>query len=436
MPSLPLSVLDELFLNLDRDSEPWTVHYELQLGVHLASERLTPAIRTAVQRHPLARARLAPWRFHDRTYHWDVAEHLPDVPLTVVECGDQAALDAARERLFAASPPLDAAPPFAMVLARRPDGDSLMLNLHHAAGDGISAARLMLSVLRAYVAVEDPVPELDPLAVHDVRTFAAARSARERDARRRALASASRRTFSPPTRIAREGVDLAPAYGFQLRSLSREQSQAIVRRAPAPLTVNDVLLAGLAIAVDRWNEEHGRVAGPVALSMPVNLRPAEWRHEIFANYASWVTVWVFPDDGADLGRVAERVRRRTAAIKTDRLGGLAVDLLRMNSSLTIASKRWAQQLRPLMAHVVVDTASLSNLGRLDVIPSELDRAKAAVWFSPPAQLPLGAAIGAVTLDERLHLTMRYRRAQFDRAAAQRFMRLLSQVLCGCADQRT
>ena len=30
------------------------------------------------------------------------------------------------------------------------DGDSLMLNLHHAAGDGISAERFMLSILRAY----------------------------------------------------------------------------------------------------------------------------------------------------------------------------------------------------------------------------------------------------------------------------------------------
>ena len=35
MTTVPLNLLDELYLNLDRETEPWTVHYELRLSTHL-----------------------------------------------------------------------------------------------------------------------------------------------------------------------------------------------------------------------------------------------------------------------------------------------------------------------------------------------------------------------------------------------------------------
>jgi hypothetical protein len=43
-------------------------------------------------------------------------------------------------------------------------------------------------------------------------------------------------------------------------------------------------------------------------------------------------------------------------------------------------------------------------------------------------MPLGASFGAATLDGRLHLTLRYRRAQFDSVAAGAFARLYREVL--------
>ena len=42
-------------------------------------------------------------------------------------------------------------------------------------------------------------------------------------------------------------------------------------------------------------------------------------------------------------------------------------------------------------------------------------ATTAVGFSPPGQMPLGVTIGAATLDDRLHLTLRYRHATLNRA---------------------
>jgi NRPS condensation-like uncharacterized protein len=427
MTVLPLNLLDELYLNLDRETEPWTVHYELRLETRLDPARLEFAISEAARRHPIARARLMSWRFQDRTYDWEIADELEDVPLTVVTCEDDDALAETRERLFSVSPSLAAAPPFLVVLARRTGGDTLMLNLHHAAGDGISAERFALSVMRAYTGSDDPVPPLDPLAVHDVQVLAAARSAHERQARQHALMLGYRRSLVPAARVARDGGEDRPAYGFETFTLSADESRTLFTRHSNCTTVNDVLLAGLAVTIGRWNREHGCAARPIALSMPINLRPPEWRLEIFSNFASWVTVWISPEPDDDVNSVVGRVANRTHPIKRDRLGGLAVDLLRVTSRLMIATKRWLRYMTALTGDTAVDTASLSNLGSIEA-PPLLDAPASAVWFSPPSQMPLGVAIGAVTLNARLHVTMRYRHAQFDRSAARRFLALYRSVL--------
>jgi hypothetical protein len=81
MTSIPLSLLDELYLNLDRKFEPWTVHYEVTLPEHLDDQLMRDAIMVAARRHPLARARLARWRFQDRGYEWNIVDDLEHVPL-------------------------------------------------------------------------------------------------------------------------------------------------------------------------------------------------------------------------------------------------------------------------------------------------------------------------------------------------------------------
>jgi NRPS condensation-like uncharacterized protein len=126
----------------------------------------------------------------------------------------------------------------------------------------------------------------------------------------------------------------------------------------------------------------------------------------------------------DVRRATQSIARQTRAIKRDRLAGAVVDLLDGPSMQPIAVKRRMADLIALTGDVVVDTASLSNLGVLEPLPGEVR----AVWFSPPGRMPLGAAIGVVAHGERLHLTLRYRHAQFDRAAAKQFLALFRAVL--------
>jgi NRPS condensation-like uncharacterized protein len=430
MESVRFNPLDELYLNLDHREEPWVVHFEVRVAGRLDADRLAAAVGAAAARHPIARARLKTWRGSDLGYCWEIADEI-DPPLTIVDCADEVELATVRERLFDVSPSLEVAPPFIVLLAHVPAGDALLLNLHHAAGDGVAAARLMLSILRAYAGDDDPVPAVDPLAVRDVFALARAASPRERLVRRRAQRRQALDRLVPTARLAPEGGGAdRPGYGFELLALSAEETEAVSARRTDGTTVNDVLLGGLAVAIERWNEDHDRPAERIALTMPVNLRPPEWRTEVLANFASYTTISLDPGQRDDLPSALEAAGKLTRRIKEQALAGMVVDGLRRLRLTPVAVKRRLPDLIPLTGNVVVDTASLSNLGALGGFPSLGDDAGEveAVWFSPPNRMPLGASFGVATLDGRLHLALRYRRAQFDSDAAGAFARLYRDVL--------
>jgi NRPS condensation-like uncharacterized protein len=266
--STDLNVLDELYLHLDRDDEPWSVHLEVGLDGRVDAERLRDAIAKAARAHPLARARLHRALPTDVRYHWEVVEELDEIPLEVVECADDAALARAREQLMSHSPSLEASPPFAATLAHHPGGDSVLLNLSHAAGDGISAARLMTSFLRAYAGEEDPPASVDPLEVRDIGPLVQSRSLTARLARGRALLEQTARLASSPTRIAPDGARERAGYGFSLLSLNASELEMVSGQRRGGATVNDVLLAGFAVTIRRWNDRHAAPVGPLALMMP------------------------------------------------------------------------------------------------------------------------------------------------------------------------
>jgi NRPS condensation-like uncharacterized protein len=248
----------------------------------------------------------------------------------------------------------------------------------------------------------------------------------------RALAVAAAWRLMPIARVARAGGGDRPGYGFELLAFSGAETAAVFDLRSGPQSINDVLLAALAVAIRRWNAAHDHPTGSIALTMPVNLRPAAWREEVVGNFASYTTVHLGSGDHDDLPREIDVVAARTDQIQDDGLAGLVLDLLVGPSLLPVAAKQRLQDLIPLTGDVVVDTASLSNLGRLDDWPWLGEHAGTVedVWFSPPCRMPLGTALGAVTVAGRLCVALRYSNAQFDRAGAQAFAGVYRQVLLG------
>jgi NRPS condensation-like uncharacterized protein len=425
----PLNVLDELYLHLDREDEPWSVHVEIRVDGTVDVARLEAAVRDAAGRHPLARAQLASYRATDLHYEWIIADELAGIDLREMTCRDPEDLARARERLLNRVPSLDRAGPFSLLLAHTADGDVIVLNLHHAAGDGLSALRLLGSIARAYAREDDPLPPVDPLEVRDVAALAASGSVKERLERGRAGLDYFARGAATPTRIAPVGAGDRAGYGFAFVAFEPTEVEQLVALRHDGATINDVLLGGLATTVNRWNDQHGASSGTIYLMMPINLRPAAWRHEIVGNFASYVSVRVDARHETTLDAAIQTAAASTRRIKEGGIAGLIIDLFGAPTLLPTGIKRRLQDLLPLTGNVLVDTAVLSNLGRIDHVPHLGDAGSVReLWFSPPGRMPLGASFGAATLDERLLLTLRYRHTLLDATGADQFLSAFKETL--------
>jgi NRPS condensation-like uncharacterized protein len=306
----------------------------------------------------------------------------------------------------------------------------LALNLHHAAGDGLSALRFMGSIARAYAGEPDPTPDVDPFAVRDLSALSAPGSLKERLTRGRATLDYLTRGVDAPARIAPEGQSDKPGYGFALTTFEPDEVAQLMALRTESETVNDVLLGGLAVAVRRWNERHGDAAAEtIYLMMPINLRPPGWRLDVVGNYASYVSVRVGSRHQNNLRAAVQAAAENTRRIKDGAVAGLIVDLFNAPTVLPTALKQRMQSLIPLTGNVVVDTAVLSNLGRVGGVPTFGDAGGVReIWFSPPGRMPLGASLGVATLEGRMFVTLRYRHPLFDRGAAAEFLELLRSVL--------
>ncbi|MDQ5856388.1 MAG: condensation domain-containing protein, partial [Actinomycetota bacterium] len=158
----PFCALDEASYHLDSVSEPWSVHLEVRLDGSVDEDRMRHAVWVALARHPRARARVTMAHQRRTGFEWEITP-TPDVdPLDVVVCPDDDALQAVRNDLQSVAVPLVTSPPLRIRLVRHRDGDVVMLNVHHAAGDGIAALRLLRSIARAYAGRSDPVSHTPP----------------------------------------------------------------------------------------------------------------------------------------------------------------------------------------------------------------------------------------------------------------------------------
>lgn len=421
---LPFSAIDEVIQILDAEAAPWSIQLEAELEGSLDEERLREAVREGLGRHPLAHVRKVPSRATERGNEWELVPDLQVDPVRVIDCPDEAALGAARGDLLSLPVPLLESPPLRVALASRPDGDHLILNANHVAFDGFGALRVLRSIGRAYRGAADPVPEVDLEAARDVERLFGADDPATRRARYRTLLEKVRDLVGAPARLAPDGASDRPGYGFHQVVLSPERTATVVDAATGPSTVNDILLAALHLAIVGWNSDHGVTPRRIGVLMPVDLWP-DRPDGLVGNYTLPVRVTTSPDTQTCLGGILGTITDQTRSIKEADTGAALIEVIGGPSALPIWAKRVLPGLLWLTGNRLVDTAMLSNLGRIDDPPSfgsEGGRL-AGLWFSPPARMPLGLAVGVVTVRDRLHLVFRYRHRLMDGDAARRFSRL-------------
>ncbi|MEO6120598.1 MAG: hypothetical protein ABIW46_01655, partial [Acidimicrobiales bacterium] len=295
--------------------------------------------------------------------------------------------------------------------------------------DGFGALRFLQSVSRSYRAAPDPAPEL---SLQEAREFplrlvpGEPLSGRER----RAVAiERARDVLFPLARLAGEGATGEAGYGFHHASLSPRWTAAL-KALPGARPANDVLLAALHLAIAGWNAERGVRCGHIGVLVPANLRPERWRDEMVGNFCLPVRVASTPADRRSPEACLLAIGRQTSREKRPGIGAALLDVFDRTRLFPLWAKQLTVLLLPLTGNRLIDTAMLADLGEMDEPLSFGDEAGATngLWFSPPARMPLGLAVGAITTNGQLHLSFRYRHRLFDADACRRFAdRYLAEV---------
>jgi NRPS condensation-like uncharacterized protein len=424
----PFGIADELSCYYDAPAEPCNVHVEVRVPGNMDSRALRDATAAALAAQPRALVRRAPGAWW-RRYAWEVPGQPDCDPVTTAAWTGEDELARVRARFLSAAPPLRSSPPLRILLAAGPGEDRVILNAHHAALDGLSSLELLRSIAGHYPggAAADPpagpVAPDAPLQVPAGPPPGAGRGAAERAQQGHAARIAADRE---PGRAA--GL---PGYGFVL--LPGRPVPA--GRHPGGGTVNDVLIAALVLAIARWNSAHGRPAGLIRITMPVNARP-QGQAGTAGNLSRLTTVSVpAPSGGGDLAGLVADVAAQTRPAKQQ--AGPQVD----PASRALAAawcppavKRGVLRLALRTAGpLLCDTSLVSNLGVVG--PPRFGAATATdMWFSTSAHMPRGLSVGAVTVGGRLHLCLRYRRALFSEPSAARFAGLYATALGNLTSQ--
>lgn len=421
---VPFNVVDEVVHLLDTEAEPWSIQLEVRVAGRLDEDRLRTALREALLRHPMARARKASTgRRRANQYCWEITPEPELDPLRALHADDDEALNVLRSELQGRSVPLTESPPLRLWLVHAPGGDTLMVNANHAAMDGFGVLRFVRSVARAYAQEPDPVPDVDPLEARNIGMLVGADDTPTKLRRALLLAEKARDALVPTARTARDGGTDRPGYGFHHVRFSEDQTRRLVDKE-LPGTVNDVLVAALQLAIAGWNEEHGAEPRRIGVMVPVNMRPAEWRQEVVGNLLLPVRVVTRRGERSSPLATLEAVARQSRRVKEGGTGGALIEVLGRSPSFPVGFKEATSPALRVLGSRVADSALLSNLATLDEPPSFAGAADAGetreVWFSAPARMPLGVSVGIVTVVGHLHAAFRYRHPQFDPDAARRF----------------
>ena len=408
--------VDELGRVFERRAEPNTVHFEVQVPGTIDASRLRGAVQQVLAVHPLLRARRRASGPLRRSW-WELGERAELDPLEVCTgASDAGTVDAERERLFAEPIALEHSPLIRVRLIATAERATVMLGAHHALFDGVSCLRLMRSIAAAYSGEPDPVPPLDPLTIRTATPPPQQRADQDPH-----TPVPTRRSV----RIARDTHFPGPGYGFALRVLDTESTAALSAARQLGASVNDVLLAALFQAVATWNRRHAAADGRVAITMPLNARPAQYREEFLGNLSRIVSIGTTDTDREDTRRLLAAIVRQTAEAKrcaSPHAAGLAGAVLgagRLPYPLRRAMLAAGQR----AAGAVTDTTCLSNIGRVSDVFA-FGAAADRLWASPPAPMPRGLSVGAVTYRGHLHLTVRPRHTLLDAPAAQEFATIL------------
>lgn len=414
--TFPLSVNEELFVCLDADGEPQTMHLEVRFEGALDVSKVRSAASMAARLHPMARAQLRRRRLLVMSPVWGFSEGEVSGAVDEVRANDDSDVQRIRCQFLSTGFDLRKAPLWRVLVVHRAGGDSLMLSMHHSIADGVGLARYLGSILRAYGGQDDPTPSgVDPLEIRYLAKNLADRFP-DQPAASVETAPKGKRAFVAPAATAG-----GHGYGLVHLRLPRdwqhpEHKHRDLRGSRGEYSMH----AALHRAIDVWNGEQGKDTPVLATMMPINIRDSRWKREVVANVVLSIELFTTPDQRRTDDALLETITRQVRAWKERESFGVSlhpsVFLRRVVAPFLFSLPRGPQR------RFARDAAVLTCAGPADEsIPDAQIAGKIVeVWGSPPTAMPIGVSMCVMSLENDVFVTMRYHRTLFDDAAAQQF----------------
>ncbi len=324
-----LNPVDAIWLNSDRVENLMVIEALVLLDGPIDRARLESVVQhRVIDRYPVFRQRLVPSRFPGGLPRWAdvsrfrVSDHIREVVIPAP--GDDAALQEYVAQFLSAPLPRDR-PLWEIHLVEGLDvGTAMYVRLHHALADGIALTRVLLSLTDAHPATEVEDRTHEPAAASPSRGSRNAVPLLRR-LRRRLRPARLGSALLQSLRIA--GKLLLARNPTTAMSGKAGKDKLVVWSAPIPLrqvkdlarasgtTVNDVLVAALAGALQRYQSHHSDRAVDVRTMIPVNLRPLDQPLPARLGNRFAVVLLMLPSGIATpVARLAE-TKRRMDAIK-------------------------------------------------------------------------------------------------------------------------
>lgn len=429
----PFNVIDEAFYGASGNCSEFGIEIEVRVPGKIDEHRLRGAIERAAMMHPMARARKAAGRPGDNRYEWEIVDGFDIDPLVVAGQINVVDLHRLRDDFQSMRVPIDRSPPFRALLVHQPDGDVFMVNHAHTAMDGIGAMRLMQSIARAYAGDPDPLPPVDALAVRSLAHLMANAFSSEWFYRMQALHQLQLEAWlAPPTRVPADQGDGRPGYGVLHAQIPSEMATSLEPDPSAGATLNDLLVAAMHTAVERWCRLKGSLAQRIAVLVALNLRHRVWVRDVVGNFSLSATVSTFPRDRLRAGVLLQRIVEQTRIIKRDKAAAALIDVF---GGLARLPQPFKSTVAPFIQQYggdrFVPTTSVSNLGHVDERISFGDAGTAnEVWFSGSGRMPMTIALSVLSYCGALHLSLRYRCSQLSASAGQEILDMYVESLQG------
>ncbi|HYQ63771.1 condensation domain-containing protein, partial [Actinophytocola sp.] len=301
-------------------------------------DRLAKVLHLVIERHPALRTRLV----DDRTLCVDPPADPASELLTTVEVAGHQDVESVvaeqRRQAVAALRPAEGRLVRAVWLDAGPDEPgTLLLVLHHLAVDGVSWRILLTELALAWglVAADEPVRRAPTGTSH--RTWATQLASAATEPRWVAQLGFWQRTLSTTEpmigeRETRPETDTFATAATTEITLPADVTETLLTALPERyrVTHNDVLLTGLALAVNRWRdsatstvlvdlEGHGRhdVGPPVALENTVGWFTSIHPVAVDPGIPAWSAV---RDGGIELGAALKRVKEQLRAVPDNGIG--------------------------------------------------------------------------------------------------------------------